>query len=99
MPSTHEMLESKEFRSMVGRKWIVSIVLTALLFVVYYGYILLIGTNKPFMAQKIGEYTTMGIPLGAAVIVLAWVLTALYVVWANNKHDVDVEHLKNQVKN
>lgn len=98
MQTTHEMLESKEFRSMVGRKWIVSILLTVCLFVVYYGFILLIGTNKPFMAQKIGPYTTMGIPLGAAVIVLAWVLTALYVVWANNKHDVDVAHLKSQVK-
>jgi uncharacterized membrane protein (DUF485 family) len=98
MQTTHEMLESKEFRSMVSRKWVVSILLTLCLFVVYYGYILLIGMNKPFMAQKIGPRTTMGIPLGAGVIVLAWVLTALYVVWANSKHDVEVDRLKGQVK-
>jgi uncharacterized membrane protein (DUF485 family) len=97
MKSTREMLESQEFRSLVSRRWTVSIVLLACLFVLYYGYILLIAFNKPFLAQKIGEYTTLGIPLGVAVIVISWVLTGIYVVWANG-HDVEVARLKDQVK-
>lgn len=97
MKSTREMLESQEFRSLVSRRWTVSIVLLACLFILYYGYILLIAFNKPFLAQKIGEYTTLGIPLGVAVIVGSWVLTAIYVVWANG-HDVEVARLKDQVK-
>ena len=97
MKSTHEMLESQEFRTLVARRWTISIILLACLFVLYYGYILLIAFNKPFLAQKIGEYTSLGIPLGVAVIVLSWVLTALYVVWANG-HDVEVARLKDEVK-
>jgi uncharacterized membrane protein (DUF485 family) len=98
MKSTHEMLASPEFRSLVRRKWTVSIILTACLFVVYYGYILLIAVDKPFLARKIGAYTTLGIPLGVAVIVLSWVLTAIYVLWANGAYDAAVKKLTGLVK-
>lgn len=98
MRSVHEMLASKEFRGLVRRKWIVSVVLTACLFVLYYGYILLIAFDKTFLARRIGEHTTLGIPLGAGVIVLSWVLTAVYVLWANRFHDASVENLKDQVR-
>ena len=98
MKSTHEMLASEEFRSLVRRKWIVSVILTACLFVLYYGYILLIAVNKELLARKIGAFTTLGIPLGVAVIVLSWVLTALYVLWANGRYDAAVKHLREQVE-
>lgn len=91
--STHEMLESPEFKQLVRGKWTISIILTLLLFVVYYGYIVLIATDKAFLAQKIGQYTTLGIPFGVGVIVAAWLLTAIYVVWANRVHDVEVKRL------
>jgi uncharacterized membrane protein (DUF485 family) len=96
--STHEMLESPDFKKLVRGKWTISIILTLLLFVVYYGYILLIATNKPFLAQKIGQYTTLGIPLGVGVIVAAWVLTAIYIVWANRVHDPEVSRLLDEMK-
>ncbi len=98
MQSVREMLESKEFRGLVRRKWIVSVVLTACLFALYYGYILLIAVDKEFLARKIGEHTTLGIPLGAGVIVLSWALTAVYVLWANRSYDSSIEKLKDQVR-
>lgn len=99
MPVTsQELLKSGGFRSLVRRKWIVSILLTTLLFVLYYGFILLIAYDKPLLAKKIGLATTLGIPLGVAVIVLAWVLTALYVAWANARYDADVRTLRDQLK-
>ena len=98
MKSPREMLDSPEFKSMVTRRWTISIVLTALLFVLYYGYILLIAVDKAFLARKIGEFTTLGIPVGVGVIAGAWVLTAIYVVWANRVHDVEVRKLKYLVK-
>ena len=97
MKSTREMLESAEFKRLVSRRWTVSILLLACLFVLYYGYILLIAFDKPFLARKIGQSTTLGIPLGVAVIVLSWVLTAIYVLWANG-HDAEVARLRDQVK-
>ncbi len=92
--STHEMLESEDFKRLVRGKWTISIVLTILLFIVYYGFIILIAVDKPFLATKIGEYTTLGIPIGVGVIVAAWVLTGVYVNWANRVQDVEVARLK-----
>ena len=68
--------------------------LTTLLFILYYGYILLIAVNKPALAASMGGATPVGIPLGAAVIVGSWVLTAIYIVWANRSHDPEVERLR-----
>lgn len=96
--STHEMLESADFKKLVRGKWTIAIVLTLVLFVVYYGFILLIAADKPFLAQKIGVTTTLGIPLGVGVIVASWVLTAIYVRWANRTLDVEVSRLAGEVK-
>ena len=96
--SAHEVIESPEFKALVTRRWTVSIILTVALFVVYYGYILLIAGNRELMSQKIGEVTTLAIPVGVGVIIGAWVLTALYVVWANAAYDPKVEHFKGQLK-
>ena len=95
--SAEEMLSSREFKSLVSKRWTVSIVLTALLFIIYYGYILLVAVNKPFLAQKVGDATTLGIPLGILVIVLSWVLTVIYVIWANTAYDSEVKRLKEQL--
>lgn len=93
MKNAREVLESVEMRRLVRRRWTVAAVLSAALFLLYYGYILLIAVDKPFLARKVGAFTTLGIPLGVAVIVLSWVLTAVYVLWANGAHDAEVERL------
>ena len=72
--------------------------LTAVLFVLYYGYIILIAVNRPFVSRRIGGATTIGIPLGAAVIVGAWILTAIYVVWANRYYDVEAARLRDTLR-
>ena len=83
---------------MLARRWRVSLLLTALLFVLYYGFILLIATDRGLLSTKIGEATTVAIPLGAAVIVGAWALTAAYVVWANRHYDPEAERLRRRLK-
>lgn len=62
--------------------------LTAVMMVVYYGYIALIAFNKPFLAQPIGDgVTSLGVPLGMAVIVFTIAITGLYVRRANSEYD------------
>lgn len=92
------VLNSPEFHRMVRRRWQVSLTLTALLCVMYYGYVLLIAMNKPLLAYRVGEVVTLGIPLGVAVIAGAWVLTGIYVVWANREHDVAVKQLRDRLE-
>ncbi|MFZ5586522.1 MAG: DUF485 domain-containing protein [Thermodesulfobacteriota bacterium] len=95
--TTDELLASRDFKRLVSKRWTVSIILTILLFIIYYGYILLVAVDKPFLAQKVGEATTLGIPLGVLVIVLSWVLTVVYVIWANSSYDGEVKRLKDQL--
>lgn len=78
-PKYHEL---KRKRSSFG--WL----MTALMMVVYYGYIALIAFNKPFLAQPIGAgVTSLGIPIGMAVIVFTIVITGIYVRRANGEYD------------
>jgi uncharacterized membrane protein (DUF485 family) len=92
-----DLLESPAFHDLVAARWRISLVLTALLFLLYYGYIILIAANKALLSSRIGPATTLGIVLGAAVIVGAWVLTAIYVIWANRHYDAEVARLRQRV--
>jgi uncharacterized membrane protein (DUF485 family) len=56
--------------------------------VAYYGFILLVAFDKPLLAQRIGSgVTTVGMPLGVAVIVFTIVITWIYVRRANSEFD------------
>ena len=62
--------------------------LAILMLVVYYGYIGLIAFDKEFLAKPMGAgVTTIGIPIGMAVIVFSIVITGLYVRRANGEYD------------
>ena len=62
--------------------------LAILMLVVYYGYIALIAFDKEFLARPMGAgVTTIGIPIGMAVIVFSIVITGLYVRRANAEFD------------
>jgi uncharacterized membrane protein (DUF485 family) len=97
-----ELIESPDFRALVRTRWTVSFTLLGLLFVCYYGYILLVATAPAVVARRLSEapdaITNIGLVLGIATLVFAWVLTAIYVVWANRSYDPEVERLKQQLK-
>jgi uncharacterized membrane protein (DUF485 family) len=56
--------------------------------VAYYGFILLVAFDKPLLAKKIGGgVTTLGMPLGVAVIVFTIIITWIYIRRANSEFD------------
>ena len=62
--------------------------LAILMLVVYYGYIALIAFDKEFLAQPMGSgVTTIGIPIGMAVIVFTIAIVGIYVRRANSEYD------------
>lgn len=82
------MTEShKALRALARRRWRVALGLTTLMVLVYFGFVLLVAWEKPFMARLITPGLSIGIVLGALVIVAAWVLTWVYVRWANRVYD------------
>jgi uncharacterized membrane protein (DUF485 family) len=95
--TARDIINSDRFKALVRKRWSVSIVLTILLFVLYYGYILLVAYNKPLLAVKVGQAATLGIVLGVLTIVGSWALTVAYVLWANTVYDREVDAIKREL--
>lgn len=68
--------------------------LTAFVIALYFGFLLLIAFAKPLLALKLAPGLTVGIALGAGVIVLSWLSTLVYVRWANRRYDAAVAALR-----
>ena len=74
-------------------------ILTLAMLVIYYGFILLIAFSPSTLAMRIGSgATTLGFPLGAAVILSAIALTGVYVWKANSEFDRLNEQLRRHVQ-
>ena len=74
--------ELKSKRSSFG--WL----LTALMMIVYYGFIMLVAFNKELLSARMGSgVMTWGMPIGLAVILFTIIITAIYVRRANSEFD------------
>ena len=83
------------YRRLVATRSRFAWTLTAVMLVIYFGYILLIAFEPRWLARPIGEgVTSLGIPLGIGVIVAGIVLTGVYVRRANAVFDRDLEALR-----
>ena len=84
------------YHALHQRRWRIAIALTAVVVVVYFGFIALIAYQKSFMGTLIVPGLTVGILAGALVIVTAWLLTWGYVRWANTHYDARLEELRRE---
>jgi uncharacterized membrane protein (DUF485 family) len=65
--------------------------LSAIIFFAFVGYLLLIAFDKALLGAPIaGGVTSLGIPLGLGLILLAIALTGVYVAHANRHHDAQM---------
>jgi uncharacterized membrane protein (DUF485 family) len=87
-------LDSAEFHALAARKDLVSWILTSAAVAVYFGFIFLVAFRKDLVGARITAHMTWGIPLGIGVIVVSWLLTGIYVWWANRTYDVMVAELR-----
>jgi len=88
------LLDDPDFKDLVARKNRISINLTIATLIVYYGFILLIAYKRTMFASKIAGNVTFGILLGIGVILACFLLTGVYVRWANKNYDAMVDRLK-----
>jgi uncharacterized membrane protein (DUF485 family) len=81
-------------KTLATERWRVSLALTGIMMFIYFGFILLVAFNKPLMGSIIIPGLSLGILLGALVIISAWVLILIYVSWANNSYDDKIARFK-----
>ena len=81
-----------KYQELVSKRNSYSWVMTILMLLVYYGYIVLVAFNKEFLAQKTGAgVTSYDIPIGVGVILFTILLTWIYVRRANTEFDATNE--------
>jgi uncharacterized membrane protein (DUF485 family) len=83
-----------ELDALAARRFRVGLLLTAIMLVVYFGFILLIAFNKPLLARLLTSGLSLGILLGVLVVIATWVLTWVYVGWANRVYEPEVRRLR-----
>ena len=87
-------MSEHRFRLLAATRWRIAITLTIAMVAIYFGFILLIAYDKPLMGRLIVPGLSVGVLLGALVIVLSWVLTWVYVRWANTHYDAGLAELR-----
>lgn len=85
--------EPATIHEIVQRRMRVSLLLTAVLLVIYLGFVLLAGYAKGLLATPLADGLSLGLVLAALVIVGAWIVAWVYLDWANRRHDTACDRL------
>jgi uncharacterized membrane protein (DUF485 family) len=93
------MADDPELHELVAKRWRVGALLTTVMVLAYFGFILLVAFDKETAGSLIaGGRVSIGIVLGALLIVLAPVLIAIYVRWANRSYDPQIAEMRARPK-
>ncbi|MBK6485743.1 MAG: DUF485 domain-containing protein [Gemmatimonadetes bacterium] len=86
-------MNEERLRVLSALRMRIAIALTLTMIVIYFGFILLIAFNPALMGSLVVPGLSVGILLGALVIVVSWLLTWGYVRWANDYYDRELAEL------
>ncbi|GJE35724.1 hypothetical protein LDDCCGHA_5944 [Methylobacterium oxalidis] len=89
------IVANPDFQQLVRERTRFGWILTAAILIIYFGFIGLIAFDKALLAVKVGGGTaSLGLFLGVGVILIAFVLTGIYVARANTRFDALTADLK-----
>ncbi len=83
----------KTLRELDAARWRVALGLTAAMVFIYFGFVLLVAYGRSLLGIQVVPGLTLGILLGALVIVASWILTWVYVRWAAAHYDPGIRDL------
>ena len=79
--------QKTKLRRLADRRFRIAAMLTTAMIVLYFGFLTLVAFRKDLLALRVVPGLSLGILLGALVIVISWMLTWVYVYWANKHYD------------
>jgi uncharacterized membrane protein (DUF485 family) len=99
-PIYQRIENNPHFKQLVDKRQHFATLLTAIMLVLYFGFILLIAFAPGWLGTPIyaGTSVTRGIPLGIGLIVVSFILTATYVIRANSEFDRLTQQLLREVR-
>ncbi|MBS2018494.1 MAG: DUF485 domain-containing protein [Deltaproteobacteria bacterium] len=80
--------------ALAARRRFIALTLTVAMLVTYFGFVLLVAYDKPLLGKVLVPGLSLGILLGALVILVAWILTGVYVLWANRVYDAELAKVR-----
>ena len=88
------------YQNLISKRSRFAWTLTVLMLVVYFTFILTIAFNPSVLGTPLSSdtVTTVGIPVGMAIIIFAFVLTGIYTKRANSEFDDLTQKIKDKVK-
>ena len=89
-----------DYQELISKRTGFAVKLSIAMLVVYFTFILTIAFNPSVLGTPMSSdsVTTIGIPIGIAVIVFAFVLTGIYTSRANGEFDDLTNKIKNSIK-
>lgn len=88
-----------KFDQLVSQRRRLSWTLTFIMLAVYYGFIMLLAFSPGLFETHIGGgTTTIGFPIGVGIILIAFILTGIYVRKANKVYDRLTREIEEEVK-
>ena len=78
-----------KFAELVGKRTRFAIILSLIVLLPYYSYMLVVSLQPQLLASKVsdGSVITIGGPLAALIVIGGWLLTGVYVSRANGEFD------------
>lgn len=88
-----------KYQELTSKRNSFSLKLSLFVLVMFYSYILVIAFDKELLATKLGDgVMTVAFPIGAAIIVISFITTLIYVNRANNEFEDLTNEIKEDVK-
>lgn len=88
-PMYQRIRTNPKFRELVSRRTRFAIVLSAIVLVAYYGFMMVVAFRPAMLHTPLSEGSalTVGMPIGVGIVFVSWLLTGLYVWRANTDFD------------
>jgi uncharacterized membrane protein (DUF485 family) len=93
--SSNKIQSNPKYHKLVAQRDSLAWTLSALVLIMYFGFILLVAFGADFITQPIAEGSVIpiGMPLGVGVIFFSCVLTGIYVYRANTTFDTLIHEI------
>ncbi|CAK0744934.1 DUF485 domain-containing inner membrane protein YjcH [uncultured Gammaproteobacteria bacterium] len=81
--------QNPKFDLLVKRRGRLAAILSTIVLVSYYGFMMVVAFAPSLLHKPLGEgyVLTIGAPIGAAIIIVGWLLTGLYSYYANTEFE------------
>ena len=89
-----------KFAELVGKRTRFAIILSLVVLVPYYSFMLLVSLQPQIFAAKIseGSVITIGWPIAALLVIGGWLLTGVYINRANGEFDAITEEVLKEAR-